>query len=218
MADGDSTMHRPVVKVGATVKAFVEPESAIFEIRFGRRCKTLDACAGDFAAEQLRVKAALERFGLSEALKVHGYSSYAHRTGKKGVIDGYEYGCWGVLEVGRSEHDAGMIWQALSESGASASVNLRFKLDDGRAAEDSLIEKAVARAWGNAEALARSAGMLLGGVREIKYRRKDCGAGLMLGAASMRCSETYGDKMPSFDPEPIEIECHVDVDWWLDEP
>lgn len=209
--------YRSIVKVGASATAMVEPDTAVFGVRFGRRCKSQEACAEDYAAELAKVKAALDSFGLAEELKTSGYCTYAHRTGKKGVVDGYDYGSWGTLKAERANHDVGAIWQALSENVASASIHLSFEIADERAAEDSLIEEAVSRARNSAETLARAAGMLLGGVREIRYQREgDACDRRMFGEAAPSGPARF-DERPDFEPEPIEIECHVDVDWWLAE-
>lgn len=205
----------PVVKVGATAEASIEPDIAIFGIRFGRRCKAQDACATDFASEQQKVKVALERFGVVDDFKTSGYASYAHRTGKRGTIDGYDYVCYGSLEVTRKNNDVGAIWQALAECGTSASIRLHYELKDVHASEDALIRQAVERARSSAETLAEAAGMVLGGVKEIRYRRDNDGFGTICFDAAPPSSPLGDSSMPDFSPEPINIECHVDVDWWL---
>lgn len=62
-----------VVKVGATVEDSVEPDLAVFSLRFGKKCKTQRECADDFAAERERVVRALEPFGIADDLGFSGY-------------------------------------------------------------------------------------------------------------------------------------------------
>ncbi len=52
-----------VVKVSATAEDKVDPDLAVFTLRFGKKCETQQECADDFAAEQDRVIRALEPFG-----------------------------------------------------------------------------------------------------------------------------------------------------------
>ncbi len=209
--------YRSVVKVGATATASVEPDTAVFELRFGCRCKSQKACIDDYDSELAKVKGTLARFGIEEELKTSGYHTYAHRTGKKRSIDGYEYGSRGILKVKRESYDVGAIWQALSESSTCASFGLSFELVDERIAEDALIEDAVFRARSSAEALAQAAGMSLGGVKEIRYQREGSAFGPVLFDAAPSSGSVNFDVQPDFEPEPIEIECHVDIDWWLTE-
>ena len=217
MSATSEASYRPIVKVGAAATAMVEPVTAVISIRFGRRCKSQEACAKDYAAELAKAHAVLDGFGLADELKTSGYHAYARRTAKRGVIDGYEYGSWGTLKVERSQHDVSAIWQALSGSGMAASFGISFEIADERTAEDSLIADAVSQALSSAEALAHAAGMALGGVREMRYQREGDGFGpVMYGGAAP--SRTLGlDEQPDFEPEPVEIECHVDVDWFLAE-
>lgn len=215
MSASHENSHRPVAKVGATATAMVEPNTAVFGIRFGRRCKSQEACAGDYAAELAKAKAALDGFGLADELKASGYHVHAHRTAKRGAINGYEYGSWGTLRVERSQHEVSAIWQALAGSGMTASFGLSFEIDDERAAEDSLIEEAVSRARSSAEALARAAGMARGGVREMRYQREGDGFGPVQYDAASPFGAPGFDDQPNFEPESIEIECHVEVDWFL---
>ncbi|WP_455137518.1 SIMPL domain-containing protein [Thermophilibacter sp.] len=146
MPAGHENSYRPAAKVGATATAMVEPDTAVFGIRFGRRCTSQEACAEDYAVELAKAKAALDGFGLADELEVSGYHAYAHRTAKRGIIDGYEYGSWGTLRVERSQHEVSAIWRALGDSGMAASFGLSFEIDDERAAEDSLIEETISRA------------------------------------------------------------------------
>ena len=209
---------RPIVSVGATAEGKVEPDVAVFRIRFGRRCKTQQQCADDYAQESRLVKDALAPLSLDGELKLSGYASYAHTSGRKATIDGYDYAGWGTLRVLRAEHDAAEIWSALAGCGTHASITVRFELDDERAAEDALIAQAVERARGRAEALAHAAGLALGGVKEMRYH--SAGGGIrprMLRAACAAPDEAGGEEALSFDPEPIEVSCSVDIDWWLEE-
>ena len=212
----DERSPQPIVRVGATAESSVLPDIAPFTISFGNRRKTQQACADDFASEQRKAIDILATFGLSGDLKFSGYSSYAHRAGKKGIIDGYDYSCWGTLRIPRENYDIRAIWQALSDGKLHASLQLTFELEDERPAKDALIDKAVARARHSTETLARAASMELGVVREIRYQgdgrpfiRMCSGSAAPSGAA---------DDGPEFEPEPIDIECHADADWWLVEP
>ena len=61
-----------------------------------------------------------------------------------------------------------------------------------------------------------TAGMELAGVKEIRYNRS--GDSCFWGVARADgCATPNGaaSSMPDLHPEPIEVECSVDVDWWL---
>lgn len=90
-----------VVKVSATAEDKVDPDLAVFTLRFGKKCETQQECADDFASEQDRVVRALEPFGIAEALGFDGYSSYLCTSGRRAVVTGYEYYCSATLKVER---------------------------------------------------------------------------------------------------------------------
>lgn len=209
--------ERAVVKVSATVKDNIEPDLAVFTIRFGRMRKTQRECADDFAIEKKRVAHVLEPFGLADKLGFSNYSSYACTTGRRAIITGYEYYCSATLKTEREQYDVAAIWMALAGTVSTARVNIRFEIADVDAAEDRLIGKAVAKATRSADALAAASGMQLGNVREIRYRR--CGDShapdVMFSARRIGHDDSDEDFMPELQPKPIEVECSVDVDWWL---
>lgn len=205
-----------VVKVSATAEDKVDPDLAVFTLRFGKKCETQQECADDFAAEQDRVIRALEPFGIADALGFDGYSSYVCTSGRRAVVTGYEYYCSATLKVKLEGHDIAAIWAALAGRVSTARVNLHFELSDEDAEERRLIGSAVAKARLSAEALATAAGMELAGVKEIRYNRS--GDSCFWGVARADgCATPNGaaSSMPDLHPEPIEVECSVDVDWWL---
>ena len=153
-----------VVKVSATAEDKVDPDLAVFTLRFGKKCETQQECADDFAAEQDRVIRALGPFGIADALGFDGYSSYVCTSGRRAVVTGYEYYCSATLKVEREGHDIAAIWAALAGRVSTARVNLHFELSDEDAEERRLIGSAVAKARLSAEALATAAGMELAGV------------------------------------------------------
>lgn len=205
-----------VVKVSATAEDRVDPDVAVFTLRFGKKCETQQECADDFAAEQDRVIRALEPFGIADALGFDGYSSYVCTSGRRAVVTGYEYYCSATLKVEREGHDIAAIWAALAGRVSTARVNLHFELSDEDAEERRLIGAAVAKARLSAEALATAAGTELAGVKEIRYNRSgdSCFWGV---ACADGCATPNGaaSSMPDLHPEPIDVECSVDVDWWL---
>jgi len=201
-----------VVKVSATAEDKVDPDLAVFTLRFGKKCETQQECADDFAAEQDRVIRALEPFGIADTLGFDGYSSYVCTSGRRAVVTGYEYYCSATLKVKREGHDIAAIWAALAGRVSTARVNLHFE----DAEERRLIGSAVAKARLSAEALATAAGMELAGVKEIRYNRS--GNSCFWGVARADgCATPNGaaSSMPDLHPEPIDVECSVDVDWRL---
>ena len=160
-----------VVKVSATAEDKVDPELAVFTLRFGKKCETQQECADDFAAEQDRVIRALEPFGIADTLGFDGYSSYVCTSGRRAVVTGCEYYCSATLKVEREGHDIAALWAALAGRVSTARVNLHFELSDEDAEERRLIGAAVAKARLSAEALATAAGTELAGVKEIRYNR-----------------------------------------------
>ena len=96
-------------------------------------------------------------------------------------------------------------------------MGIRFELADQRAAEDALIARAVERARGNAETLAAAAGSKLGGVKHISYNSRAASYGRTYCVAACAPDGAPGDSEETvLEPGPIEVECSVDVEWWLE--
>lgn len=211
---------RPVVRIGADERALVEPDMVRMTIRFGKRQKTQQDCAEHYVRESALARRALEPLGLDGELTCSGFHSYAHVHHRRGTIEGYDYWATGSLSFRHAEHDVMEVWNTLMSCGMVARVGVDFYLDDRQAAEDALIGRAVERARSRAATLAAATGTRLAGVKEIRY---NCVRGEYFGFRGDACSARRGraddfdeDELPSFDPEPVEVECHVDVEWWLE--
>ncbi|NJE81448.1 DUF541 domain-containing protein [Olsenella sp. SW781] len=166
-----SSIEKPVICVSASVEEQVEPDIAEFVIRFEWHGQDQAECAERYATDAARAKEALEALGLGNELKLSHYSSYANRRRHGRTSGGFEYSAHGSLRIRLSEHDVASVWTALANSGARASINVYFSLDDEDAEEAKLLGQAVAKARGSAEALAAASEKRLGEVRQIRYNR-----------------------------------------------
>lgn len=205
------------VSVGAQIEDKVMPDRVVFSIGFGGRFDTKEACLDDYNADRARVAAALAPFGLDSELTCRRYTCYAQTTRKKATIVGYNYYAYGTVAASVDSTDFAAVWTALNTCGSHADMNIRFELADERTAEDALIACAVERARGNAQALAAAAGSKLGSVKHISYNSRSgdydgaCYAAMGAPGGAPGCHEET-----VLDPEPIEVEYTVDVEWWLE--
>lgn len=205
------------ISVGAEVEDEVMPDEVTFRISFGGRFPSKGECLADYAAEQERVRTALSPFGLADRLGCRRYSCYAHTTRKKAVVDGFDYYAYGAVSAPAADIDAGEVLAALSTCGIHADASVEFGFSDRRAAEDELIGRAVRKARANAETLAVVSGATLGAVKHISYNAMPSNS-LLVCAASADCGPSALDGgAPSLGPEPIEVECAVEVEWWLEQ-
>lgn len=218
MGNGETSIGRPVVKVGATERGEFEPDRATISVRFGREFKTQEECAEDYKKEVRRVKDVLVRFGLADEMKTSRYSTYNYRYGRRGNVLAYRYSSTGTLDLARDEYDIRDICLAVQGSGTSATVEVEFSLSDRQSAEDSLMASAVAHARQNAEVLAKAAGMEIGGMSEIRYQWEGAEP-MFFEYGTLYCgsapADDDDDEEPDFDPEPKRVECHVDTEWWV---
>lgn len=213
----DMESEKGYVSVGAEVEDEVVPDEVTFRIRFGGRFPSKAECLTDYSAEQKKIKGALSSFGLADRLGCRRYSCYAHTTRKKAVVDGFDYCAYGTVSTPAAEIDAGEVWAALSTCGAHASSSVEFGFSDRRAAEDGLIGRAVRKARANAEALAAASGTSLGAVKHISYNASPSN-NLFVCAASADCGPgNASDDGLRLEPEPIEVECSVEIEWWLEQ-
>ena len=213
--EGNAAQSRPVVCVSATIKDAVEPDIAEFRIRFEWHGQSQEACTKQYSEDVRCAQDALRKLGLEDELKVSGFTSYANRSRRGRTITGYEYVARGVLRLKRVEHDIPAVWTALAKSGIKATINVYFSLEDEDAEEAKLLGTAVGKARSSAEALAAAAGKRLGDVRQIRYKRYDGAFGAAPGSLPFCARSEAEEDLPDLNPEPIEIECSVDVDWWL---
>ena len=209
------------VSVGAEVEDEVMPDRVVFGICFGGGFDTKEACLDDYNADRSKVAAALAPFGLDAELTCRGYTCYARTTRRKATIMGYSYYAYGNVAAPLDTIDVAAVWTALNTCGSRANMSVDFDLADQRAAEDALIARAVDRARGNAQALAVASGSRLGGVKHISYNSclgdmgQICYASERFDAGAP--SAGIGDsKVTVLEPEPVRVECSVDVEWWLE--
>lgn len=218
MSTKESTsLNKSVICVNATAKDSVEADIAKFRIRFQGHGRDQNECTKQYAEDVKRAQAALKQFGLENELKVFGYASYANHSRRGRTITGYEYSALGLLHFKMSEHVVAAIWTALAKSAIKATIDVFFSLEDEDAEEAKLLGEAVKKARFSAEALASAAGKRLGDVRQINYKRYDGD----FSASARFCLERPSaaqedDDLPNLNPGPIEVECSVDVDWWLE--
>lgn len=209
------------VSVGAEVEDEVMPDRVVFSICFGGGFDTKEACLDDYNEDRAKVAAALAPYGLDGGLTCRGYSCYARTTRRKATVMGYSYHAYGTIAAPIDAIDIAAVWTALNTCGSRADMGVGFDLADQRAAEDALITRAVERARNNARALATASGSKLGGVKHISYNSRlgDMGCFRYDSTRSLglEAPEGSGDfKATVLDPEPIEVECSVDVEWWLE--
>ncbi len=212
-----STDKTGYVSVGAEIEDKVMPDRVVFDIGFGGRFDTKEACLDDYNVDRAKVAAALVPFGLDGELTCRRYTCYAQTTRKRAIIVGYNYYAYGTVAASVDSTDFAAVWTALNTCGSHADMNIRFELADERAAEDALIARAVERARGNAQALATAAGSKLGGIKHISYNSRSGDYGRVCCATmGVPGGAPGGFEETVLDPEPIEVECSVDVEWWLE--
>ena len=99
--------------------------------------------------------------------------------------------------------DVGAVWAALNLCGSHADMDVDFDLYDKQAAEDELIARAVA----------------LAGVKHISYNSYgDSAASGRSYVCAASAAPMGADETPrvELEPEPIKVECSVDMEWWLE--
>ena len=211
-----SSIEKPVVCVSATVEEQAKPDIAEFSIWFQWHGQDQAECAERYGSDTKRAKEALGALGLNEELKLSHYSSYANRRRHGRTSGGFEYSARGSLRIRLAEHDVSSVWTALASSEIKASINVCFSLEDEDAEEAKLLGQAFAKARSSAEALAAASGKRLGEVRQIRYNRPADGFCYSDYRHAESAFSPDSNPMPNINPEPIEVTCSVDVDWWLE--
>lgn len=211
---------RPVVRVGADVSDEVRPDRVVFTVRFEGRHPSKEECRAAYVEDVGRLRDALIPLGLADEVTTWGYGCYATYRRRKGPGGSYDYYASGALRLALGDADVEAVWDAFAASGVRGGMGVRYELEDEQAARDALLARAVAAARRNAEVLAEAAGMRLGGVVRISHGARDDGWGRYVWdegvCASARRSVDEDGGIPSLEPEPVEVSCHVDVEWLLE--
>lgn len=206
------------ISVGASVEDKVMPDRVTFKICFEGSKRTKDECLADYSADRARIAKALAPFGLDKELTCKRYSCYSRTTRKKNTVLGYSYYAHESIETDLASVDHAAVWQALNTCGVRADMDVSFGIKDRRAAEDVLIAKAVGQARANAQVLAEAAGVKLAGVKHISYNSdsRDYDWCVCEAAPAGVPDDGEGDEKTVIEPEPVEVSCSVDVEWWIE--
>lgn len=211
----------PVVRVGADVSDEVRPDRVEFVVRFEGRKPTKEDCRAAYLEDVGRLRDALAPLGLADEVTTSGYGCHATYCRRKGPGGSYDYCARGSLRLPLEGSDVEGVWDALVAAGVRGGMRAHFYLEDEDAAKGALLARAVATARRNAEALAEAAGMALAGVARISHGACDEGweryGWSVCADASARGSVDGCGGVPSLEPEPVEVSCHVDVEWLLEE-
>lgn len=212
---------RPVVRVGADASDEVRPDRVVFTVRFEGRHPSKEECRAAYVEDVGRLRDALAPLGLADGVTTWGYGCYATYRRRKGPGGSYDYYASGALRLALDGTDVEAVWDALAASGVRGGMGVRYELEDEQAARDALLARAVAAARRNAEVLAEAAGMALGGVVRISHGARGDGWGSCVWdegvCASARRSADGDSGAPSLEPEPVEVSCHVEAEWLLEE-
>ena len=226
------TKKGDTITIGATTETYCDPDIVKVSIEYRGEHETKEECISDYRAAVNRVRKALESCEISgddhkgEPLEIYPcYEALYEKVSDKKyeiftealfrrnqLFKGYEYAAKSGLELafdGNIEN-VEKLWRALSQS--NVELNIGFDLKDREGVRDTLVEPAVKQARHRAELYASAAGCRLGAVYHISGD-----GGYVEFCRRKGCYDDESGLVPLFEPEPIEVTCHVEVEWYLHE-
>jgi uncharacterized protein len=160
----------PNIAVSAVGETYVVPDRAMLSVAVESQGETAAKAGADNAAKQTRVIDAAKAAGIAAAqVRTSGYNvfpEYAQAPGKGPRVTGYRANNTVQIEV-RNLEAVGKVIDAVLAAGATniGAVNLYASNTD--AARREALQKAVAKARGEAEAAATAAGGSLGALVDL---------------------------------------------------
>lgn len=169
VASGAAAIPPGVVTVGeATV--MVKPDVAILSVGATAQAATAAAAQAQVAERIERMLAQARALGFADKdIATAGYSIsplYAYDDGKAPTITGYQATQMLTLRL-RAIAEAGRALDALVQNDGATNASIAFTLEDPKAAQAEARRLAVEDARAKAEAMARTAGVSLGGAIAI---------------------------------------------------
>jgi uncharacterized protein len=170
-AETAETTHPPQVIASATGEARLRPDRANILVGVQTRAKTAAAAARENNARQQAVIEAIVAAGVSrEQISTENYNVSTDtrivRDGQDPVVVGYVVTNEVRVEIRRTEQ-VGPVLDAALGKGANQVNAVQWFSSNTDAARRQALSDAVAKARGDAEAMARAAGGKLGGLLEI---------------------------------------------------
>jgi uncharacterized protein len=160
----------PQISVVGRGEVKVSPDRATIQISVQTHATTAAAAAAENASRQQSVLTALKALGLgADQLSTINYNVYPEQRfeqGKEPVVVGYNVTNTVVADV-RKLSQVGPVIDAALAHGANMISSLQFYASNTEAARRAAIATAIEKARGDADAAARAAHGLLGGLLEI---------------------------------------------------
>lgn len=216
-----------IVSVGSTVTKSFEADELSIGIAIDGRRNTRNECTSSYNALLGQIRAAFISAGVSPELvrnsnfSVHPHSESLYEKDEDGTyykasqrLEGYDFNADIDAKIEVASQLASPIWVALSSCGKEVSFCFTYGLANPDEAKRQLLVEAIELSREEASILAKASGATLGSVISISHNYDDEFPGRMLGGFAEAPRSTQGDA-PRFVPEPIEVECEVNVQWEL---
>lgn len=219
--------NRRVVSVRSEVKRDVDPDVARVRVSLEGGCPTREACVREHNARLEAIRSALRAAGFdANELQSGRFEVSARREDLYDKVDdryyrrswrtyGFGYHSSLSLNLGAPFDLMEGAWGAITSADATASVSVSYDISDEETVRESLMEDAVRRGRKKAETLARAAGMRLGAPLVISYGVDGTGssARFVMDGIPAPTGASMGEDFPDFNPESIEVECSVEMQW-----
>lgn len=166
----DSTPKMRVLPVSASAEVSSEPDKATVTAAVITEGKNATEVAAENAAKMTAVYAAMTRAGLTRSdIKTSQLSltpRYDYESRKKPRIVGYEANNTVTVNTNDLSKVSDIV-DSLVQSGVNNIRNVQFSLSDPDSVEALVLDQAIKKARGKAQAIAASAGVTLGALQSL---------------------------------------------------
>ena len=216
-----------IVSVGSTVTKSFEADELSIGVAIDGKRTTRNECTSSYNTLLDQVRNAFISAGVSPELvrnsnfSVRPHLENLYEKEEDGTyykatqrIEGYEFNADVAVKVETAFQLASPIWVALSSCDKEVSFCFTYGLANPDEAKRQLLVEAIENSREEADVLAKASGATLGSVISISHDYDGGFSERMLGGFAEVPRGTQGGA-PEFTPEPIEVECEVNVQWEL---
>ncbi len=218
-------MDKGIITVTGTGRIYVVPDVTRLEVSIGSVFQTYEAAYQAAKENSKWMVQILEYnkksgklaktiyFDISDHL-VNEYDDDDHYLGQ--IKDGFELKQRFKIDLGMDTVLLNKIVRGVGKFIKDAQINIGYTLQDPRPVQLKILERAIKDADEKAEIMAKTAGCILGGVKEIRYGEQPThvyseARNIHSNKEAMACD---GDSL-NIAPDDLVMSENVEVVWWL---
>lgn len=200
------------VVVDSSVTEGFEPDIIHVTIYLSGEANTRTKAADNYNKSLKSLYSSLEEVGISRDLIKNQYMDISNKYDNKKIV-GFEYYARYEFDIPSDNGHFRDVWRAVFNLGSAASASFSYDLKDHEGAREKILRKAVSLGHMRAENLADAVDCDLGEI--VRVQNSLNGSDAYDGMVFREEPSGDGSVAPEFNPEKVEIECSVLLEYEL---